>query len=544
MFHRLGGVLLVLALLCLPRTGLGQTPNGVDSSSKDASHTRAPSGSHQTRTVLWIFRYDEISPEARDDFRRGLGEALDSGRRTHLLSARDLRRHLKRRSADVPRCLQGVEACETPRTVVYEQLGVNLAVHVDLERTGEQLRASYEALDRRCRVNRTSTLTGEQPRELAFALARDLFDAAGRVSIRSEPPGATVLVDGETVGETPLDLQLPVGEHAYVLRHPDYRRIEGTFELTSAGSKIVRHQLQQQPGRLQIAGAPSDAAVYVRDQRVGPVGERLELEPGRYTIEVRADGYVPYRGSIEIEPDTTTDHEVSMTARNPLLRDVPSEAIAVNHYMARLSFEQTVHPTTFRDARGWLEGREYEFVDFAAPNGAPTSTLVRPVVSPSGLRADLVYTWRRLGVTALSVSYLAGWVGRRATLESEDGAERRIAEIRTLHRLELRPLQVSYRHLFGNFAPFAELGTGITFQWFRADHPAFESPLTMHRTEPFWTIGGGVQYFFKPRWFLQVRYGLQDYFNFGRGVEHTFNLGAGLALPNIFGFEPEPPEEL
>jgi len=36
---------------------------------------------------------------------------------------------------------------------------------------------------------------------------------AGRLSLTSEPPGAEVLLDGEAVGETPLDLAVPPGRH-------------------------------------------------------------------------------------------------------------------------------------------------------------------------------------------------------------------------------------------------------------------------------------------------------------------------------------------
>ena len=41
----------------------------------------------------------------------------------------------------------------------------------------------------------------------------------GRVAIRSRPPGMTVLVDNENVGVTPIERELPVGQHRVVLMH-------------------------------------------------------------------------------------------------------------------------------------------------------------------------------------------------------------------------------------------------------------------------------------------------------------------------------------
>jgi hypothetical protein len=41
-----------------------------------------------------------------------------------------------------------------------------------------------------------------------------------------------------------------------------------------------------------------------------------------------------------------------------------------------------------------------------------------------------------------------------------------------------------------------------------------------------------------------LRYSAQFYFDDGLGTENVLSVGAGIALPNLFGFEPEPPEKL
>jgi hypothetical protein len=41
-----------------------------------------------------------------------------------------------------------------------------------------------------------------------------------------------------------------------------------------------------------------------------------------------------------------------------------------------------------------------------------------------------------------------------------------------------------------------------------------------------------------------LRYGFLGYFNAGLGAEHSLSIGVGIALPNLFNVEPQPPEQL
>jgi hypothetical protein len=149
---------------------------------------------------------------------------------------------------------------------------------------------------------------------------------------------------------------------------------------------------------------------------------------------------------------------------------------------------------------------------------------------------------------ALSLSYHGVAQGRDAVLTDDPlNGQRDEAAVTQVHRLHLRPLQLKGRLIFNNFVPTAEIGTGIAFQWVEAE---FEDPnnntrnLTLTQTEAYWTMGAGLEYYFSPNWFAMFRYSFQDYFNAGRGVEHMLSFGFGGAFANVFGIEPEPPEEL
>lgn len=526
------GALLVAAVLSVPAAGAAQ-----------AEDDSAP-GSSTTDRVLWLFHDDSISSDQRRAFRSALRETLGDSDRKHLVTAKEFETHVRERSAPVPPCLKGTESCISPQALVFDQLNLHAVVRARLRTVEEGLEVQYRLVGRRGATRERATLTGEDPEQLAFSLVRDLFDATGTVAVRSTPSGASVRIDGKSMGTTPLETRLPVGAHSFRLEHGNRQSVEGDFELSSDGSVTVDRELPQKPGRLLVQNAPDAAVVLVDGERRGKAGEAIELDPGTYDVTVRADGYSPHEERLEVGAGETVERSVPLEEESPLLRNIASDAIAVNHYVARLTFDQSIHATSFRDARGSTENSNFEFEGFTGETSSPEE-VVRHTLAPRGLRLDLGYTGRHFGVVGMSVSYAATRADRRATFETSDDGER-IGTVTSLRRLQLRPLQLTYRRFFKNFVPSIEIGTGIAFQWLSVEglRPEEAPPVVFHQTEAFWNMGLAGQYFFNPNWFAVLRYSFQDYFNAGRGVEHVISLGAGAAYPDIFGFAPEPPEEL
>jgi hypothetical protein len=537
-------------LVAMPSTLAAQTESASPPESEPAAgsgepeESASPPGLSKTGVALWMFQADDLGGDTTSEFRSALEEALSDADRRHLVTPEAFESYLDERSASVPGCLKGLERCISPSSLVFRQLELTALVRVDLQSTGDALTASYELVDHRGEIAQQAEVGASSPRRLAFTLASELFDATGTVTIESTPSGAAVRIDDRIVGTTPLETRLPVGKHTYTLQHPDHDNREGSFELASGASESIEQTLDKRPGTILVRNAPSGASVHVDGEKLGPVGERLEVEPGSYQFQVRAEGYEPYRGSFEIASGELFQRSIPLERSNPLLNDVNPDAIAVNNYVARLTFDQSIHGTTFRDARGSVGDSAYEFQGFTNDAGAlPPGEVVRRTLAPNGLRLDLSYFTRHLGVIFLSLSYTGANIDRQAVVESAAN-ETTTARATGLRRLQLRPLQVSYRHFFGNFVPSVELGTGIAFQWIDIDETANTPQMTLNQTEAFWNLGLTGQYFFNANWFGLVRYSAQDYFNRGKGLEHVISIGVGAAYPNLFGFEPEPPEQL
>jgi hypothetical protein len=536
---------LATALAALVSPLHARADEGADAQVRDEQADTQPVDSARQQVVLWTFAAPGLSPSELTEIRKGLQAALNEETGRHLFGEKAFRSYVAQTSASLPQCLKGLAPCLSAQTLAFEALDVSLVIRVAISGGAGGLSARAELVDRRGEVARRHEASADSPTELAYTLAGEIFDATGTVSMRTEPAGAAVEIGGKEVGTTPLNYRLPLGEHAYVLRLEDHRPIEGRVKLAGAGATIVQHEFEQLPGVLVIDSAPADARVFVNDEERGPAGEPLELEPGSYTIEVRAEGFDSFRDTVTLAAGQQVRREASLEESHPLLKDIETHSIAVNRYIGRLSYDHSLHKTTYRGARGEVEGTRLEFAGFRDAD-QPSLALAdeRRLAAPNGLRFDFTYSWTNLGLVLMSTSFVSTDLDQQVLVRSSGSESLVPATISGISRLQIRPLQVRYRYFYKNFAPFAELGTGINIQWLDVDGELLERPVTLSNSEAFWSLGIGGAYYFTPNIFGMLRYGAQFYIDEGLGTESVLSLGVGVALPNLFGFEPEPPERL
>jgi hypothetical protein len=91
---------------------------------------------------------------------------------------------------------------------------------------------------------------GAQLEDVAGTLASRvgaLANAQALVSFESTPPGAQVVVDGQTLGTTPLSHELAPGEHQAEATAEGFVRQRRSFETEAAVDQTVRFELQPVP---------------------------------------------------------------------------------------------------------------------------------------------------------------------------------------------------------------------------------------------------------------------------------------------------------
>ncbi|MFQ5701391.1 MAG: PEGA domain-containing protein [Acidobacteriota bacterium] len=155
-----------------------------------------------------------------------------------------------------------------------------------------------------------------------------LAPADGKLSVKSTPTGATVTVDGMYRGETPIDLHLAPGEphviHLSKAGHDPERR-EITLEPGQA--QALRVTLAAREGEIRIAATPSDALLYVNDEPRGTAKGMLRLPAAPQRIEIRKEGFEPYRTTLTPKPGYPQTLEVALAPRAAPVPEAPPKVI-------------------------------------------------------------------------------------------------------------------------------------------------------------------------------------------------------------------------
>jgi formylglycine-generating enzyme required for sulfatase activity len=130
-----------------------------------------------------------------------------------------------------------------------------------------------------------------------------LVPVDGRLAVSSDPSGATVTVDGVFRGTAPIELDLAPGTSYEVkVSMAGYAAHTADVEISSGRRSELRAELELLSGEVTVTSVPPRAQVLVDGVPSGTTDQTLELDALPHQIEVRLDGYVPFRMTLVPEP--------------------------------------------------------------------------------------------------------------------------------------------------------------------------------------------------------------------------------------------------
>jgi len=167
-------------------------------------------------------------------------------------------------------------------------------------------------------------------RDLPQQLNLELAPAWADISIDSLPQGATILVDGESLGTTPATLELLAGERQLILQLARYADWQQTLEIeVGQARQLELVQLQPAAGVLNLASVPSGANVTLDGEFQGQTPLALELRPDHeHRLAVFKPGYRRYNGTVELPAAGQDSRTVTLKAQLGEVRFVISPANA------------------------------------------------------------------------------------------------------------------------------------------------------------------------------------------------------------------------
>ena len=150
------------------------------------------------------------------------------------------------------------------------------------------------------------------------------------VGIQSEPSNAKIIVDGKEIGNTPSSLSdLEPGMHQVEVKIEGYESWSQEIKV-EPGKKInLTASLITKAGSVCIKSNPSNAIVLVEGKKAGLTPLTItDQEPGKHVVELRMDGYITWKDSIDFESgkDITITRDLQMKAGAISINSNPSEA--------------------------------------------------------------------------------------------------------------------------------------------------------------------------------------------------------------------------
>lgn len=247
------------------------------------------------------------------------------------------------------------------------------------------------------------------------------------VTVSSTPPGATVLVDGEVVGETPLESrQLSAGKHMLELRLPDHETVWEPLDLAPESRQELAFNLRQESAAVYLTSQPSGATVSLDGSDLGEtpltlaqvsVGEHtLELSLPSYatrTVKLQVDGPRPLSLSYDLESTLGTLRVSGLSAGSRLLLNdreyaqvpVGQQAVTLSD-LAAATYQLEIRKPGHRSLNRQVVVRRNETTEVQIDPLVALPGEVRVVSEPAGATVTDLADGSILGQTPLTLENL------------------------------------------------------------------------------------------------------------------------------------------
>ena len=182
-----------------------------------------------------------------------------------------------------------------------------------------------------------------------------LQPAAGVLKVRTEPPGASITVDGNFRGGSPATLEVsPDRAHRVVVSRAGYESQERSVRLGRGAQQSLSISLKPRLGRIRVMSRPPSAEVLVNGKTAGSTPIDLELPSTEHTLELRLEGYqVDTR---EVIPQPAYPQEIAvdlLTPQQARMAAEPSEVQTSQGARMVLLFPGEFEMGSQRGSQGW-----------------------------------------------------------------------------------------------------------------------------------------------------------------------------------------------
>jgi hypothetical protein len=243
----------------------------------------------------------------------------------------------------------------------------------------------------------------------------------GKIDIHTTPPGATVLLDGDTIGTSPVTLSnVAPGTHTLVIKKTGYTDYQATVMVSPLKTKFVSATLRQASGTttgtgsVYVSSTPTGATILLDGTSKGTTPATLSgISTGTHTLVIKKTGYTDYQTSVTVSAGKT----VSVAATLQALTASGSISVSSSPTGATILLDGTSKGTTPATLSGISTGTHTLVIKKTGYNDYKTSVTVSAgktvsvaatlTVNPAPRLSDpnIVVKTVRVGTSTIEISY-------------------------------------------------------------------------------------------------------------------------------------------
>jgi hypothetical protein len=123
----------------------------------------------------------------------------------------------------------------------------------------------------------------------------------GVLEIASMTPGAQVFIDGAQKGTIPFEsIELKPGNYRLMVKKLGHLEYKATVTITAGKITAQNVDLLPSAGVLAAKSSTPGARLFVDGKPQGVLPQTIEVTVGLHKIEVRADGFLPYKADLKV----------------------------------------------------------------------------------------------------------------------------------------------------------------------------------------------------------------------------------------------------
>jgi len=159
-------------------------------------------------------------------------------------------------------------------------------------------------------------------------------EADGGPTVKSNPAGAMVFLNDAYVGTAPVKVVREKGLYSLRVTLAGYTPCSKAIRINGTPEELALELQPIEPARIEVASEPSDAEIILDGSPAGKTPITLKTAPGTHEIVLQKTNYVPWNGTVEVEPGKTLKVAEGMESRNVVayLKQIEEDPNNVSYY--------------------------------------------------------------------------------------------------------------------------------------------------------------------------------------------------------------------